>query len=714
MSTAVETGQGPYRIGSDIGGTFTDFVKLDTQTGALSIEKCLTTADNPARGVIAGISSFEQRQPGTIAHSERMFHATTLVINAVIERKGARTALITTRGFRDVLEIGLEERYDVYDMLAEYPQPLVPRDLRFEVGERMHASGRVLEPLIAEDVDVVIEQLRARRIESVAIVLLHAYANAEHERAIAARLASAMPGLFVSLSSEVLPEIKEYERTTTTALNAYAQPLVHTYLTHLENDLAGMGYRHPLLLMLSSGGITPADTARRFPVRILESGPAAGVIATEFFGRLAGIKNLFAFDMGGTTAKGCAIKDGSAAKTYEFEAARLQRFKRGSGIPVKLPVVDLIEIGAGGGSIAHISSLGTLQVGPESAASNPGPACYGRGGTRPTVSDADLVLGYLDPAHFLGGEMPLDLEAAKAAIDQHVARPLGLTTLEAAWGIHNIVNENMAMAAKVHLLERGENPAHFTVVAFGGAGPVHAYGLGKKLKVDRILVPPAAGVMSALGLLVAPIAFDVVHTAKVRLEVADFAQLGKLCERMRTEGTQQLEQMRGADRVEYSLSVDMRYIGQGYEVNVPLDDEHIDAHIERLNAAHLTAAFERVYKRLYTRTYGHLRLEIVNLRLTARLAETVAQNSVLRFRAPDTGANAAEAIKGERPLYFPDHGFQSAKVYDRYRLGAGAQLLGPAVIEERESTIVVGPNTHVLIDAHGIVSLNLKGQASHG
>ena len=704
---------GPWRLGSDIGGTFTDFVLQDAATGRLHIEKCLTTPARPEAGVLHGVRALAGRVPGYVADTERMFHATTLVTNAVIERKGARTALITTRGFRDVLEIGVEERYDVYDMLAEYPAPLIPRDLRFEVAERLHASGQVLEALAPDALQALVAQVRAAGVESVAVVLLHAYANPVHERAIAAAFARAAPEVFVSISSEVLPEIKEYERTCTTAINAYARPLAHRYLTQLEGELATEGYRHPLLLMLSSGGITPAETARRYPVRILESGPAAGVIATEYFGRLAGLPNLFAFDMGGTTAKGCAIKDGSATKTHEFEAARLQRFKRGSGIPIKLPVVDMIEIGAGGGSIAHVGHLGTLQVGPESAASRPGPACYGLGGARPTVSDADLLLGYLDPDYFLGGAMRLDRAAAEAAVRHHIAGPLGLSVTEAAWGIHNIVNENMALASKIHLLERGENPAHFTVVAFGGAGPVHAWGLGRKLKVSRILVPPAAGVMSALGLLVAPLAFDVVHTCKARLASADFTQLEALCAAMRDQGAAQLAALRHGETIRYSLSADMRYIGQGYEVNVPLPE----ASFARLDRATIAAAFAMVYRKLYQRVYD-LPLELVNLRLTATLDEHRAAALVLpgaaaadsTAAAPAEPVDLAGAVKGTRPVYFPEGGFRPATVYDRYRLAPGARLAGPAIIEERESTIVVGPDTVASVDVHGIVALDLNAR----
>ena len=521
----IPNSQSVYRLGCDIGGTFTDFVLVNDHTGEFTINKCLTTPGDPSDAVEQGIQELLERTPGFMPQIEEIIHGTTLVINAIIERKGAKTGLITTRGFRDVLELGRELRYDAYDIFSEYPLPLVPRSLRHEVSERITVDGRVLEDLDELEVRRVLGNLLELGIESLAVCLINSYENPVHEKAIQDLIQQAAPDLSLSTSFEVLPQIREYERTCTTVTNAYVKPITAKYLAKLSSRLESLGFKGKLFIMLSSGGITSVETARKFPVRIIESGPTAAVIASQHYGRMFQVKDMFCFDMGGTTAKSCLIQKGQAGLVSTFEVGRVQRFKKGSGLPIQVPVVDLMEIGAGGGSIAKMSKMGLLQVGPESAGADPGPACYGRGGKNPTVTDADLVLGYLDPDYFLGGTMPLDKAASEKALEEKVAKPLGTTAVGAAFGIHDLINETMAAAAKTHIAEKGGNPNIVTISAFGGAGPVHAYGLAKKIGAPRILVPPLAGVGSALGFFTAPVAFDLTRSHRVTLDDADFDEI---------------------------------------------------------------------------------------------------------------------------------------------------------------------------------------------
>ncbi|MGN6699676.1 MAG: hydantoinase/oxoprolinase family protein, partial [Thermomicrobiales bacterium] len=470
-----QTTQRPLRVGVDIGGTFTDLMLFDERTGALTIGKVLTTPREPAAGVETGLRETladAGEQPTAIGG---VIHGTTLVTNALIERTGATTALLTTRGFRDAVEIRREGRYDLYDLFLEMPPPLAPRRRRLEVDERILADGTVLEPFDLAQAPALVARLRALGAEAVAIALLHAYRNPAHERALGAALAELAPDLAVSLSSEVAAEMHEYERTSTTLANVYVRPLVERYLRELVTRLDALGLDGAaLLIMLSSGGAGTVETARRFPIRLIESGPAAGALAAAHYGRLTGRPDLLSFDMGGTTAKACLIGGGEPLVSADFEVGRVYRFKRGSGLPVRVPVIEMIEIGAGGGSIARVDSLGLLKVGPDSAGAEPGPACYGRGGTLPTVTDADLILGYLDPGFFLGGRMSLDKAAAEAAVAP-LASQLSLDPTDAAWGIHQVVNENMAGAARIHAVERGKDPRSRALFGFGGAGPVHAY-----------------------------------------------------------------------------------------------------------------------------------------------------------------------------------------------------------------------------------------------
>ena len=680
------------RVGIDIGGTFTDLTLIDDATGELVINKSLTTPDDPSRAVeeVARGGLEAAGLPGSAVHT--VIHGTTLVANAIIERKGDRTALITTKGFRDALEIGREHRYDMYDLFLENPQPLVPRYLRLEVDERILCDGSVLTPLRTEEVEAIADELVENDVRAVAVSLLHAYKNSEHERAVAAVLARLAPDVRVSLSSEVAAELKEFQRTSTTACNVYVQNLVDRYLGELEGRLEAIGIDAALLVMLSSGGVATADTGKRYPVRILESGPAGGALAAASLGQRAGHGDLLSFDMGGTTAKLCVIEGGRPLTTPEFEVDRAYRFKKGSGLPVRIPVIDMVEIGAGGGSIAHTDQLGLLRVGPESAGADPGPACYGRGGIEPTVTDADVILGYVDPSSFLGGRMELDVDAARGAVRERLAEPLGLDVTEAAWGIHKIVNESMASAARVHLAERGKDQRSFPIFAFGGGGPVHAYGVGALLGSPSVIVPRGAGVGSTLGFLAAPLVFDFVRTSLERLDETDWGATNGLLDEMSGEGAAMLERSGvPRERIAIERSADLRYVGQGHEVSVPLPEGQLDEQA----LAEIVSAFERVYAELYGRAAPELSIEALNWRVALSGPRPSLAAGSGRRPAPD----ADSALTGEREVYFHELGrYESTRVYDRYALQPGAKLAGPAIVEENESTAVIGPGASITID----------------
>jgi N-methylhydantoinase A len=690
-----------YRLGCDIGGTFTDFVLVNDDTGEIIINKCLTTPADPSQGVEEGIRGLLEKVPDFVPLLDEIVHGTTLVINAIIERKGAKTALITTRGFRDVLELGRELRYDAYDIFAQYPEPLVPRPLRREVNERITTDGRIIRPLDKQEVRDVIRSLVEEKVESLAVCLINSFENPVHEIQVKELAGEEAPDLWTSISYEVLPQIREYERTSTTVANAYVKPITSRYLSLLEERLERLGFRGRLFIMLSSGGITTVRTAREFPVRIIESGPTAAVIAGQYYGRMFRIDDIFCFDMGGTTAKSCLIQKGKAGLVSTFEVGRVQRFKKGSGLPIQVPVVDLMEIGAGGGSIARINKMGLLQVGPESAGAEPGPACYGRGGEEPTVTDADLVLGYLDPGYFLGGSMPLDMEAARRAIEVRVARPLGTTLVEAALGIHDLINETMAAAAKTHIAEKGGNPKVVTIAAFGGAGPVHAYGLAKKIGAPRILVPPMAGVGSALGFFTAPVAFDMARSHKVVLDEADFHVIEEIFRQMEQEGAETLKGAGETGEILYERSVDMRFVGQGSETTLPIDQRPF----HQWGKNEIRALFDEHYERLYGRTYPETPVEFVTFRVRARLPDKPFQIPPLE----DSGGSPEDALKGKRMAFsLIEGGFIPFSVYDRYSLPAGSKIQGPAIIEERESTVVMGEDAHARVDQYGFLWIEFK------
>ena len=666
-------------LGIDIGGTFTDLVLLDARDGRATIWKESTTPDDPARGAMAGTLAVLRKAgvaPGAIG---RVVHATTLFTNALIERNGARTGLLTTAGFEDSLEIGRERKYELYDIFIEMPRPLVPRPWRRGVAERLDADGSVERPL---DVDAAlreVEALVAEGVESLAVCLLHAYANPAHERAIAEAVARRFPSLPVSLSSEVAPEIREYPRTSTTVANAYVRPLAEHYLERLEGALRAAGIPGRLFLMLSNGGLKHVAEAKRVPVQLLESGPAAGALAGAWFGRNAGLERVLAFDMGGTTAKLALVDGHEPLVAWGFEAARERRFLRGSGLPIQIATVELIEIGAGGGSIARRSELGTLHVGPESSGAEPGPACYARGGTEPTVTDADLALGYLDAEFFLGGAMRIDRAAADAALGR-LAGALGVAEDRAAFGVHDVVNETMAGAARVAIAERGRIPGEYALLATGGAAPVHAWHVARKLGIARVVCPPGAGAGSAIGMLMAPARVDRTASFNQPLATADCAAAERIFAALAAEADAVLRET-GADpggRVVRRLA-DMRYIGQGSEITVEMP--------AALTREAVQAAFEDAYSALFARTPPGAAAQFVALRLGVTAPMPGTGNRLVLPRHA-----AAAALKGHRAVHFPDGGGTlRTAVYDRYALAPGATVAGPAVFEEDESTFVIGP-----------------------
>src|SRR5437870_1454844 len=691
------------RLGVDIGGTFTDLVVIDDATGTARVGKVLTTTKDPAHGVEEGIHALLD-EAGVRSDAVRaVVHGTTLATNALIERKGAKTALLTTEGFRDALEIRREGRYDMYDLFIDPPPPLVPRHLRREVPERLLADGSILKTLDEAAARRALAELARDGVEALAICLLHAYVNPAHERRLSEIAREVSPGLSVSCSSEVVPEIREYERASTTCANVYVAPLMARYLEDLERRLAPLATPVTLYTRQASPPSSPPPLGPRLAVRLVESGPAAGARAAAQTARERHEPKLLSFDMGGTTAKACVIDDGVPLVGREFEVARADRFKRGSGLPIRVPVIELIEIGAGGGSIARVDRMGLLKVGPDSAGADPGPACYTLGGGLPTVTDADLLLGYLDAEFFLGGRMRLDLEAAGRVVEEHVARRLGLDVTGAAWGIHRVVNENMAAAARIHGIERGRDLRQYPLFAFGGAGPVHCWQVAKILKVPRILIPFGAGAMSAYGLLAAPLAFDFVRTGRQRLDRADWPAINRLFAEMEEEGRALLARAGVAPAdIHISRIAEMRHAGQGHEVECAMPLGALST--ESLPT--ITASFENAYRALYHRPPHGVPIEALNWRLTVSGPQPgtglsgrsepgralIRPPSVHASRSAPTTTGSARATKGARQAYFAEvGGFVETPVYDRYALRAGAEFAGPAIVEERESTAVVGP-----------------------
>lgn len=688
-----------YRVGTDIGGTFTDFTLIDDQTGEIVISKRLTTPQQPERAVVGGIEALAAERPGMLAQAGAVVHATTLATNIVIERKGAPTGLLTTEGFRDVLEIGRESRYHIYDLFIRFPEPLVARPLRLGARERIFSDGRVLVPLDEDDVRKAAGAFRRAGVASIAVCFFHSYRNAAHELRAREILEQELPGVAISLSHEVHPEPKEFERTSTTVVDAYVKPVMDAYLQELETQLADRGYGRSLLMMQSNGGTISAATARQHPIQIIESGPAAGVEAAAYYGKLLGIDDVLSFDMGGTTAKLCLIQNGRAARTRTFEVDRVHRFRQGSGIPVSIPVFDLLEIGAGGGSIARVNDLGLVQVGPDSAGSQPGPACYGQGGEDPTVTDADLALGHLDADSFLGGEMKLDRDAALAALDKGLGSDTGLAPVKAAAGIADVVDETMASAARVYVADKGKDANALTLIGFGGAGPLHVVSLARKLGCPRVIIPPLPGVMSSFGLLASPLAFEQGAPVRQILEDLDGAALEELRRSLERQAAAALPA--DAD-IAYRCIAEMWHLSQDYPLEVEVTGGFDDA----ATIAAMRGDFAEIYEALYGRTDDDNPVELVSIRVQASTEATPV-------RLPEMPAADGPATpRGRRPVYHPGSGeMRDAPVYARGDLGVGATIDGPAIIEERESTTVIGEGDRLTINQIGCLVIDVAQPA---
>jgi len=690
------------RVGCDIGGTFTDFAVLDEASGEIFVEKGLTTPADPSIGLLEGLAALGRAVPGYAARTRRFAHATTLIANAVIERKGARTALLATRGFRDVLELRRHVRVTTYELWADPPEPLVPRALRLPVSERTWSDGRVLVPVDPAEIEEIARVLRREEVESVAIAFLHAYVNPHNEQEVARRLANLLPGIAVSTSSSVLPQIKEYERTSACVINAYVKPLSRTYLGRVDRGLARLGVTAPLRVMLSAGGLASTETACEFPVRLIESGPVAGALVARQYAERMGRSELLSFDMGGTTAKSCLIRDAVLPITDELEVARSRRFTKSSGFPLAVPAVHLLEIGAGGGSIASVNALGLVQVGPDSAGADPGPICYGRSGTRPTVTDADLLLGYLNPKYFAGGAFRLDVEGAARGIDEYLAGPLGRDRIAAAWTVHDVVNETMAAAVRMHITERGGNPERATLFAFGGAGPVHAYNLAAMLGGPEVVVPLRAGVLSALGLVVAPVAHDAVRTHRVPLAKIDPEAVDAVFREMAEDVARTLRTADAGGAVAFARAVDVGYIGQGYQVTLAIDESP-----ESLGRPALWRRVAETYREKYGYFYDDVAAELVNLRLSGRIGEDAVALDPLAV------AGAADAAaKAERPAFSARHRqLIPFAVYHRDELRPGMVIRGPAIVEEASATTVMDVDGILEVDRYGSLLVAIRGAA---
>ena len=687
----------PSRLGVDIGGTFTD-VALEIGDRRITA-KGLTTARAPEAGVLTIVHATIAEAGIEPANVQSIIHGTTLATNALIERKGAKTALLTTEGFRDVLEIRHENRFEQYDINIDLPPPLVPRRLRLPIRERIDAQGNVLVPLDDASVTRALDTLAGQDVEAVAVGFLHSFTNPDHERRVGDAVARRFSKIAVSLSSDVSPEMREYERFSTACANAYLQPLIGSYLAKLARELAQAGFRCPMLLMTSGGGITTTETAIRFPVRLVESGPAGGAIFAACIARQHGLVQVVSFDMGGTTAKICFIDEARPQTARAFEVARIYRFVKGSGLPLRIPVIEMVEIGAGGGSIAAVDALGRIAVGPQSAGSEPGPVCYGRGGSEPTVTDADLALGRIDPATFSGGKMPLDTAVAKTAIAERIGGKLNLAVEHAALGISEVVDENMANAARVHAIESGKDLRPRTLIAFGGAAPLHAARVAEKLGIGRVLVPANAGVGSAVGLLRAPVAYEIVRGRLMRLSSFEPGAVNRLLAEMRNEAETVVRQGAPDATLTEQRSAFMRYRGQGHEIAVALPVREFTA----ADRATIAALFEDAYRRLYSRPIPGVEIEILSWVIA--LAAPAQGELAVAGPAPPSEPKP----RARRALFDPQAGaFAEVPIYWRADLSPGARIEGPAVIAEDDTSTVVGALFDAQIDQFGYIALTRR------
>ena len=689
------------RIAVDIGGTFTD-VALETQTNQYTA-KTLTTKPKPEEGVVSGVLDVLEQSKIDAAEVESLIYGTTLATNLLIERAGSPVALLTTKGFRDSIEMRNENRFEQYDVNIELPTPLVPRAMRYGITERITATGDVLLPLAEKQVRLCVPKLANAGVRSIAVGFLHSYRNSVHEERVREILLEEAPNMEVTLSSEVSPEMREFERISTACANAYVQPLMSRHLRALNDLLRDVGLTCPLFLMLSGGGITTLDTAVRFPVRLVESGPAGGAIFSSHIATELGLDNVLSYDMGGTTAKVCLIDEGQPQTARTFEVAREYRFLKGSGIPLRIPVIEMVEIGAGGGSIAGVDSMRRISVGPESAGSNPGPVCYGLGGQLPTVTDADVTLGRIDPNNFAGGSMQLDSASAADALMRSVGNSLDFTVEHAALGVSEIVDENMANAARVHAIESGKNVDARTLIAFGGAAPIHVSRLAEKLRVDRVVIPPGAGVGSALGFLRAPVAYEVIRSHYQQLSSLNVNETNRLLEEMREEATAVVEAGAPGQQLAQTQTAFMRYLGQGHEVGVEIPVIVEQTPLDESAGETLRAAFEREYHRLYERIIPGVEVEILTWTL---LVSTLRESPSSVASQPDS---YVPVPVGQRQLIDAESGqFDEAPCYDRSSLEAGATILGPAVIVEQDTATVVSAQYTAVVHTAGYIVLERK------
>jgi len=687
-----------FKCGIDVGGTFTDLVIIDTEKGELFAGKTLTSPTDPSIGVVKGIDELFKLYELDPHLLNILIHGTTLVTNAIIEKKGAKIGLITTKGFKDVLEIGREKRYDIYNLFLEIPEPLVPRYLRKEVEERVDSSGNIICKLNISEAKNVVKELIKQGAKGIAICFLHSYNNSKNEKEMESIIEDISPTTVVSCSSDVFPEIREYERTSTVVANVYTRPLTESYLERIESEFCKREIKANLYVMLSHGGAATPETAKRFPIRLLESGPAAGALGASYYAKVLKEDKVVSFDMGGTTAKICLIDGAKPLTTREFEAARIYRFKKGSGLPIKIPVIEMIEIGAGGGSIAWINKMGIPQVGPKSAGAEPGPVCYDRGGKELTVTDADLVLGYLDPDYFLGGRMKLNIKKTKEVLKEKFATPLNISLTEAAWGVCQIVNQNMINSGKVYAAEKGKDLREYTLIAFGGAGPIHACSLAQNLGIRKVIVPSNSGVASALGLLTAPLSFDFIHSYVSPLKEVNWSVLNKIFKEMKTEGVKLLKKVGIRDKEIYiKRSFDMRYIGQAHEVEVSVPNNYLT--YKEVNL--ISRSFEKAYEILYGKVRPNVEVEIINCRSCVSGPEPTLK---LGMNISIKGIR----LKGKRKVFFPENkDYVLCNVYNRYALSPGIELSGPCVVEEKESTIVIPPSAHAYVDKYLNILINL-------
>jgi N-methylhydantoinase A len=689
----------PKRVGFDVGGTFTDFVLVDEATGELDVYKYPTNTDDPARGVLNGLSEFLDEADTALGDVRQLIHATTLATNTVLERKGADTALLTTEGFSDVEILGRQKRYDLYDLFMEKPDPIVDREHIYEVPERIHPRQGEIEPLdedalrsLARDVD--------EEYESVAISFLHSYDDDGHERQAESIIAEEAPDLYTTRASNISKQYREYERTNTAAVDAYVKPRVHQYLGQIQDDLDAQGYDGSFFMMKSSGGVATPGMIQESPVQIIESGPVAGALNAAHLGEQLGEDNVFSFDMGGTTAKICFVVDGQPKRTDVFEVDEAE-MKEGSGLPINLTVVDMIEISAGGGSIADVDTTGRISVGPESAGAQPGPICYDRGGTEPTVTDADLALGYINPDYFLGGRMEIDQEGALAGIERDIAAPLDMDVPTAAWGIKEIVDNEMTRASQIHASERGLDPRKFAMIMYGGAGPVHGAFIAHELNVPRVYVPQGAGVASAGGLLVADIEFHLDQTHITELDADAVSEIDAIYDELESEG-RELVRMAGGDDVVVEREADMKYVGQAHEIGVEIPDGDLGPEdVERI---------EEQFHDTYERTYGYSDRDEDVEGITWKVTVRSPTESLSLASADEGSARASDARKGTREAYFKSAGgFTETAIYSRDELGPGATLSGPAVVEEINSTTVVPPGDELSVDEYGNLVIEIGG-----